>query len=96
MLLLVLSLLLAVVCYSYFKKLSADTKQAQRSAFYALKNYTLVIDEVEARIKVNEATNRVTTTRIDIDSILYNVVNAQPDEADLIRKSMISLNPDVD
>ena len=82
------SFLLAMICYTYYIRLSADTKQAQRSAFYALKNYTLVIDEVEARIKVKEDTNRVTTTKVDIDSILYNVVNAQPDEADLIHKTI--------
>ena len=75
-----------MVCYIHYRRLSADTQQAHRSAFFALKNYTLVVDEVEARIQMNEQIN--TETIVDIDTILCKVVHAQKDERDLVKKSI--------
>ena len=83
---LTLSFLTALVCYIHYRRLSADTQQAHRSAFFALKNYTLVVDEVEARIQMNEQTNRETI--VDFDEILCKVVHAQKDERDLVKKSI--------
>ena len=83
---LTLSFLTAMVCYIHYRRLSADTQQAHRSAFFALKNYTLVVDEVEARIQMNEQIN--TETIVDIDTILCKVVHAQKDERDLVKQSI--------
>ena len=76
------------VCYIYYKKLSSDTQQAHRSAFFALKNYTLVIDEVTARLNANKGTN-TNTSMENIDMILPTVVNAKPDEAQLVKDSIL-------
>ena len=83
---LTLSFLTALVCYVHYRRLSADTQQAHRSAFFALKNYTLVVDEVEARIQSD------TIVDIDqIDAILCKVVHAQKDERRFVKKSVSQL-----
>ena len=87
---LLLTFILTWSGFIYYKKLYANTTQAQRSNFYALKNYTLVIDEVKARLNYNVDTNgNQTMSKIKLDTILRDVVNAQPDEEDLIRKSVL-------
>jgi Mg2+ and Co2+ transporter CorA len=83
-----LTIALTCLCFVYYKALYTNTTQAQRSNFYALKNYTLVIDEVEARIKDRLGANHGTLAKQDVDAVLHNVVNAQPDEEDLIFKSI--------
>ena len=83
-----LTCLLGFVCYYYYKKLSSDTQQAHRSAFFALKNYTLVIDEVTARLNANKGTN-TNTSMENIDMILPTVVKAKPDEAKLVKDSIL-------
>ena len=87
-----LSIGVSIVCFKYYYTLDKDTTQAQKSNFYVLKNLTLVVDEVAARIKdkSNGQVNINMMTKSELDSVLNDVVIAQPDEQDLIFKSVTS------
>ena len=82
---------LFTVLYGRYRLLDSDTSEARMRHYYALKNYLVVLDEVEARLKINEAnyigpeSNYV--TKQEFGNVLKSVVNAQQDEIDLIFKS---------
>lgn len=87
------------ILYGRYRLLDSDTSEARMRHYYALKNYLSVLDEVEARLKIRSEkdldgdyqnenigdTNYV--TKEQFGDVLRSVVNAQPDEIDLIFKS---------
>ena len=87
------------VLYGRYRLLDSDTSEARMRHYYALKNYLSVLDEVEARLKIESQSNAKndegTTTTNDTNyvtkeqfgDVLKSVVNAQQDEIDLIFKS---------
>ena len=85
------------ILYGRYRLLDSDTSEARMRHYYALKNYLSVLDEVEARLKIegnisnkssdkdSESNNYV--TKEQFGNVLKSVVNAQQDEIDLIFKS---------
>ena len=84
------------ILYGRYRLLDSDTSEARMRHYYALKNYLSVLDEVEARLKIegnisnkasgNESPNNH-VTKEQFGNVLKSVVNAQQDEIDLIFKS---------
>ena len=87
------------ILYGRYRLLDSDTSEARMRHYYALKNYLSVLDEVEARLKIegnvsnkafgNEPLNNTNNyvTKEQFGNVLKSVVNAQQDEIDLIFKS---------
>ena len=87
------------ILYGRYRLLDSDTSEARMRHYYALKNYLSVLDEVEARLKIegnisnqasgNESQNNANNyvTKEQFGNVLKSVVNAQQDEIDLIFKS---------
>ena len=90
------------VLYGRHRLLDSDTSEARMRHYYALKNYLSVLDEVEARLKIesqsnvkNDVKSKGNTasngndyvTKEQFGNVLKSVVNAQQDEIDLIFKS---------
>ena len=87
------------ILYGRYRLLDSDPSEARMRHYYALKNYLSVLDEVEARLKIesnisnkssgNESTsgNNNYVTKEQFGNVLKSVVNAQQDEIDLIFKS---------
>ena len=88
------------VLYGRYRSLDSDTSEARMRHYYALKNYLSVLDEVEARLKIESQTNanndvenkgntisKDYVTKEQFGDVLKSVVNAQQDEIDLIFKS---------
>ena len=90
------------VLYGRYRLLDSDTSEARMRHYYALKNYLSVLDEVEARLKIESQSNANDdienkgniisndnnyVTKEQFGNVLKSVVNAQQDEIDLIFKS---------
>ena len=90
------------ILYGRYRLLDSDTSEARMRHYYALKNYLSVLDEVEARLKVegqltssggvsngdeNIGSKNNYVTKEEFGNILKSVVSAQQDEIDLIFKS---------
>ena len=85
------------ILYGRYRLLDSDTSEARMRHYYALKNYLSVLDEVEARLKIegnisnksseNDSESNNYVTKEQFGNVLKSVVNAQQDEIDLIFKS---------
>ena len=86
---LLITFFLTALCYVYYKALNKDTRQAQKSNFHALKNFTLVIDEVISRLN-DKAVGKdiISPTKTELTNVLNDVVFAQADEQEIIFKSV--------
>jgi len=73
-----------------FRLLDLDsTSRARTSQYHALKNFQAVVDGVEARLTRGDANTPSSMTRSDFEALVNSIVpGAQPDEIDLIFKSL--------
>ena len=86
---------LFTILYGRYRLLDSDTSEARMRHYYALKNYLNVLDEVEARLKIQSKKQQQNVddsknnyvTKEEFGNVLQSVINAQPDEIDLIFKS---------